>query len=217
MYCITREDMKFGQYFVPARTKAKVISKPMYHDVGLPGLQLYIAIKLFDIHPNPKAGAGVPLSEVEINNELEGVRMNGSNSKMEGIVVYTHGNQVYMDGGDEFYASATLSKLMVQRIFGEDIPKFVDKAQYTHDCYTLESVIGHLENEFSDWVKGNCDFKILTEEDIENGEGMDGSEPGDSVLSELGLKQFYEKQLEFQKKLEVTGFTYEFKGGLIWE
>lgn len=214
MYCITRNDMKFGEYFVPARTKAKVINKPMYHDAGIPGLQLYISINLFDIHPKKKTG--VPISEIEINNELENVRMGSANSTMEGIVIYTHGDQVYMGAEDEFYKDATLSKWAVQKLFGEVIPESIDKAQYSND-YRLDSVIEYLENEFAQWVKDNCDFKVLTAEDIENGEGFDGAYPEDSTLSEVGIRQFEEKQLEYQNRLEITGFTYEFKGGLFWD
>jgi len=60
-------------------------------------------------------------------------------------------------------------------------------------------------------------MKDLAEEDIENREGIDGSYPAERILSEIGLRQFEEKQLEYQTKIEVTGFTYEFKGGLIWD
>jgi len=216
MNCITKEDMKFGEYFIPARTKARVINTPQYHEAGIPGLQLLIAITLFDMQLEAKRMTGVPMSKTRINNELEKTCFGDTRSQMQGIVIYTHGDKVFLDAGDEFYSRSTLSKWHVQKIVGEVIPENIAKAEYSSG-YSLESVIEYLENEFTEWVGENCDLKILTEEDIENGEGIDGSDPGDSVLSEIGLLQFYEKQLEYQQRLETSGFTYDFKGGLIWE
>ncbi|HVJ49391.1 hypothetical protein [Desulfitobacterium sp.] len=216
MYCITREDMKFGHYLIPARTSAEVVNTPQYHEVNIPGLHLRIAINLFNIHP--KKHLGVPISEIEINNEFERCAYGSAKSKMIGIEIDTQGDQVYIDAGDKFYRDATLSQWNVEKIFGENTPDDLTKAPYSHlKEYRLESIIEYLEEEFAEWVNGNCEFTILTEEDIENGIGFDGAGPGDRILSDKGLEQFREKQLEYQKRLERTGFTYRFKGGLIWE
>ncbi|MNP72343.1 hypothetical protein D3C76_1688770 [compost metagenome] len=69
----------------------------------------------------------------------------------------------------------------------------------------------------NEWIHNNCEFVELTEEEIENGEGFDGAQAGDRTLSDSGLEKFYIKKLEYQNKLETTGFTYDFKGGLIWD
>lgn len=210
MYCITRNDMKFGEYFIPARTKAEVINKPTYKQADLPGLQLRIVINLFDIHPNK--GTGVPLSVAQKNNELK----NGAFGQMYGIAIYTNAPQVYLDAGDSFYQDSILSEWRVRKIFGETIPESIRKAEFERG-YLLIDVVYCLEEEFSDWVQDNCHFRKLTKRDIENGDGFDGASPGDRMLSGKGLEQFHEKRLEYQKRLEVTGFTYDFKGGLIWD
>ena len=67
MYCLTKNDMKFGKYFIPARTKARVIGKPNYKDAGVPGLDLYLAFTLWDISLMQKKS--IPVSKVEIKNE----------------------------------------------------------------------------------------------------------------------------------------------------
>lgn len=136
MYCITRRDMKFGQYSVPARTKATVIGKPHYREVNIPGLQLRLAVSLFDAHPQKKTG--VPTSEIKFNNVLE-----GTNSYMDGIVIWTRGDQVYMDAGDPFYDGHLLSKWQIEKIFGENIPEKLLKTELTN-YYRLDSVIEYL-------------------------------------------------------------------------
>lgn len=210
--------MKFGEYLIPARTKATVIGKPNYHEVNIPGLQLRLAINLFDAHPKRKTG--VPSFEIEFNNELEELeneRFGKSKSYMTGICIWTQGDQVYMNAGDPFYERNNLTEWQMKKIFGENIPENIWKAEFGND-YRLDSTIEYLEDEFAKWVQNNCDFHYLTEQDIESGEeGFDGAEPGDKILSNLGMNQFEEKQMEYINRLEKIGFTYEFKGGLIWE
>ncbi len=214
MYCITRNDMKFGQYFIPARTKATIIGQPSSHSVNVPGVQLRLAVNLFDAHPKRKTG--VPMPEVQINDEVEGKGYYPPDSYMTGITIWSHADRVYMDAGDEFYQYATLGKWELRKIFGEAIPEEVVKENFCGG-YRLDTTIEYLENEFADWVHENCDFYELTEEDIENGLGFDGAESGNTTLSPRGMQKFEDKQLEYKKRLEVIGFTYEFKGGLIWE
>ncbi len=212
--CITREDMKFGDYFIPARTKARVVNTPEYRNANVPGLQLIIIVTLFDF--NPHRGTGVPISRVHIQDEMEPGKMGATRSQMEGIVIYTHADRVFLDAGDRFYYDATLGKWQVEKIFGSTIPEGINKAQYS-EAYLLQSVVSYLGDEFAKWVQQNCHFRKLTKRDIENGDGFDGAEPGDKTLSVKGLGQFEAKQLEYQNRLEVTGWTYDFKGGLIWE
>lgn len=214
MYCITKEDMKFGTYIIPARTRAEVINTPKYREAGMPGLQLRIAIKLFDMHPNKMTG--VPVFETRINNELEKTCCSDTKSQMIGIEIYTQGDKVFLDAGDKFYNDVTLSEWQVKNILGESIPESLEKKEYTKG-YLLSSVIEHIENEFGEWVTKNCHFKKLTKKDIENGEGFDGAMVGDRTLSPKGMQQFEEKQQEYKNLLETSGFTYEFEGGLIWE
>lgn len=216
MYCITRNNMKFGDYFIPARTKATLVFNPSSHTVDAPGVRLKIAIGLFDMAEVDEKTKGVPITKTEIENELEQSRFHASN-KMTGIVIDTDISQVYMDAADKFYSDIRLRKWSLEKIFGDVIPEVIEKAPYYKDEYLLSSVIEYLDNEFAEWVQKNCHFRKVTKRDIENGDAFDGAEPGDRQLSDTGLQEFYTKQLEFQKKLEVTGFTYEFKGGLYWE
>ena len=213
MYCITRKDMKFGQYFIPARTKARVVNTPTSRNGNAPGLHLVIAVDLFDMYPNKSKG--VPLSRVEINDELQKKPYGRTTSTMRGIVIYTNGAQVFLDAGDRFYQDAALYKWQLEKIF-TTIPEGIEKADYSKD-YSLASVVEYLKEEFAEWVQNNCQFHVLTKQEIQDGEGFDGAEPGDRILSFKGMEQFEQKQLVYQNRLEVTGFTYEFKGGLIWE
>lgn len=213
MYCLTKNDMKFGEYFIPARTKARVIGKPNYKEANVPGLDLYLAVTFWDIVLMQKKSALV--SEVEIKNELE---EKSKDTVMVGITIRTDGTKVFMDAGNEFYEDATISEFQVKKVLGtEDIPKEIQKVQYMVRPYCLRSVVDYLEDEFAKWVQDNCEFYTYTEEDIENGDCTDDAEAGDTTLSDKGLKQFESKKAEYQEKLERIGFTYDFEGGLVWE
>ena len=78
-------------------------------------------------------------------------------------------------------------------------------------------MIEYLEEDFSDWVKENCDFREVTQEDIDEDISHSDFEVGDETLTDYGLKLFEKKKLEYQAKLEIIGFTYDFQGGLIWD
>lgn len=213
MYCVIKNDMKFGEYFIPAKTRARVINKPNYKDANVPGLDLYLAITLRDIVLMQKKSA--LLSEVEIENELA---EKNKNTVMVGITISTDGTKVFMDAGADFYEDATISEYQVKKVLGvDDIPKEIKKVQYMVHKYYLNSVIDYLEDQFSKWVQKKCEFYTYTEEDIENGNCVADAEAGDTTLSTNGLEQFENKKLEYQEKLERIGFTYEFTGGLIWE
>lgn len=213
MYCITRNDMKFGDYFIPARTKAIVINKPAYREANIPGLYLDIAIRLSDAAL--KQRKTVPINEVEVGNELESTHY--QRSKMVGIEIQTNGEHVFMDAGDSFYNDSMIAEWEVKKIFPNGVPEALEKAPYHINQYMLQSIIDYLENEFAEWVQKNCDFHKLTKRDIENGEGFDGACPGDRILSNSGMEQFDKKKNEYQARLETIGFTYDFKGGLIWD
>jgi len=218
MYCITKHDMKFGDYFIPARTKATVINTPRCHDADIPGLYLQLAISLWDMLPTERKEEGVPVFVTQINNEMENESIPfNTQSQMVGIVVDTNSTQVYLDAGDDFYFDATISEWKVKKIFDGIVPEQIEKRRYVSKEYYLRSIIEYLDEEFTEWVQKNCHFRKLTKQDIENGEGFDGASPGDRILSTKGMKQFEEKKRKYQAKLETIGFTYDFKGGLIWD
>lgn len=131
-------------------------------------------------------------------------------------MIYTNGTQVYLDAGDSFYQNATLNEWQVKEILGEDKSKYIRQTPYIRQ-YFLSDVVNCLEEEFSDWVQDNCHFRKLTKRDIENGDGFDGANPGDRILSPKDIEQFNKKKIKYQNRLEITGFTYDFKGGLIWD
>lgn len=60
--------MKFGEYFIPAGTEARVINTPKYKEAGVPGLDLYLAISFLDIQLIQRKS--VPINEIEIKDEL---------------------------------------------------------------------------------------------------------------------------------------------------
>lgn len=220
--CITRYDMKFGDYFIPARTKAVVINKLNSTTVDAPGVWLKISVNLFDMFPEEKKMKGIPANLTQINNELEIKSYGDTSSQLVGITITTNATQVYLDAGARHYEGVTLYDYQVKKIFNGSIPENIKKNGHSvwktyKDKYDLSFIIEYLEEEFAEWVQQNCQFRTLTEDDIENGIGFDGAEPGDTILSEKGYTQFSKKQLEYMKRLEVTGFTYSFGGGLIWD
>ncbi|NOW07837.1 hypothetical protein [Clostridium beijerinckii] len=214
MYCVIKNDMKFGEYFIKGGTKARVINKPNYKEANIPGLDLYLAINLSDIALQQKES--VLESEIRIKNELE--ERCHSNTEMVGITLITDGTKVLMDAGADFYEEATIYDSQVKRVLEiENIPEKIKKAQYLNRPYYLRSIIEYLDNEFAQWVQDNCEFYVYTEEDIKNGDCWADAEPGDTTLSDKGIEQFKNKKIEYQKMLEKIGFTYDFKGGLVWE
>jgi len=210
VYCITRKDMKFGGYLVPARTRATVIGNPSSTTVDAPGVQLSITISFWNMHPNRKDG--VPLNELQVLNELGQY----DDAKLTGLMIDTNTEQVYMDAGDQFYRGATLYKWQVEKIFEGKIPEDVSLKEHNDREYKLDAIVSCLGATLASWVQKNCDFRRVTKRDIENGETIEDACPGDTMLSNKGLRQFEEKLLEYQNRLESTGFTYEFDGGLVW-
>lgn len=214
MHCVIKNEMKFGDYVIPARIKARVVNKPSYKEANVPGLHLLLSVRLSDIALMKKES--VLLTEVEIKNEYEDSYYNSS--KMIGIVIETDGTKVLMDAEDKFYDEATLYEFQVKKVLEVDeIPEEIKIAPYTSGQYYLESLVSYLEDQFAEWVQDNCEFYTYTEEDIENGECYADAEEGDTTLSAKGLEQFENKKVEYQSMLEKIGFTYDFKGGLIWD
>ena len=210
MYCLTRYEMKFGKEIIPARTKATIINKLDTDTVDAPGVNVRLAINNYDIHKR------------DINNENKIIEYynNVNEAALEGIIIDTNTQAVYMNAGDKFYYYTGLYDWQLEKIFGKDnVPNklLLGRFKYNGKDAKLMDVIDYLEDEFAEWVKNNCEFCILSEEDIENGDCIDGAEAGDETLSAKGLEQFYTKQLEYQNRLETTGFTYDFKGGLVWD
>jgi len=206
--------MRFGNIVVPARTKCMVINEVKTDTVDAPGVYIRMLVKNHDIN----------LNRMQNENKVIKHHSNVNRATLCGITIDTDTTAVYMDAGNELYKYTGIYDWQLEKIFGKDnvpqnIPQnlFLDKYKYHGKDASLQSVIDCLEDEFSLWVMENCDFYILTEEDIENGGCFDGAESGDTTLSDVGLSQFYEKQLEYQNKLETIGFTYDFRGGLLWD
>jgi hypothetical protein len=209
MWCVTRKDMKFGDYFIPSGTKCTVINKLDTTTVDAPGVHLKLSISLWDM----RNGKPCVVTEVNIPDEFSGSRYSPT---LVGVVINASTQDVFMDAGDRLYDDKQLYGWQVQKVVGEEIPESITKAKYSNN-YTLSSVIDFLEDEFSEWVQTNCHFRKLTKRDIENGNCFDGAEVGGKILSDKGLQQFEDKKREYQKRLETIGFTYDFHGGLIWD
>lgn len=124
-----------------------------------------------------------------------------------------------MDAGDKEYYDYGLYDWQFEKIFGKDnIPQqlLIGKHKYNGKDARLQDVVDYLDEEFAEWVRKNCEFRTIDEDDIENDWRFSDFEVGDETLSDRGLEQFDKKCLEYKNRLETTGFTYEFTGGLHW-
>lgn len=203
--------MKFGDIIVPARTLCTILGKESYYEADAPGVQLNMIVHNWDIKRD----------DIENSNKIMKYRSNINEATLSGILISTNTQSVYMDASSEVYYDYGLYDFQLEKIFGKDnIPEklFLGKYQFNGKDSRLRDVIAYLEEEFTAWVFKNCDFITITKSNIEDYEPYNSElSVGDTTLSTLGLEQFYEKQLEFKKMLEVTGFTYNFKGGLTWD
>lgn len=209
MKCITRYEMKFGDIIVPARTQCRIINKPDTFTADASGVQINVVVENYDINAEYK----------ENENKVIKYRYNVNDASLSGIFIRTNTQSVYMNAGDKMYWDYGLYDWQLEKIFDKgNIPEGLFKGKYAYygKDAKLQDVIEYLEEEFAEWVQENCEFIALTEEDIEDGLGFDDAEEGDTTLSQNGIEQFEKKCLEYQNKLETTGFTYDFKGGLIW-
>lgn len=209
MKCITRYEMKFGDIIVPARTTCRIINKPNTFTADASGVQIGVVVDNYYINVENK----------ENENKVIKFRSNVNNGCLSGIYISTNTQSVYMDAGDRVYWDYGLYDWQLEKIFGKDnVPQNLLKGKYAYygKDAKLQDVIEYLEEEFAEWVQDNCEFMTLTEEDIEDNLGFDGAEEGDTTLSQNGIEQFEKKLLEYQNRLETTGFTYDFRGGLIW-
>lgn len=211
MKCITRYEMKFGDIVVPERTECTIVGKQHDYNADCSGVQLNLIIRNWDIGLKDKAN----------ENKVIKYKSNVNSASLNGIFVHTNTQSVYVYADYCIYENYGLYEWQLEKIFGKDnMPKNLLKGRYQYNGKdsSLMEVIEYLDEEFAEWVRDNCEFMELTEEDINNDYcTFEGFEVGDSVLSDLGVKQFKEKQLEYKKRLETTGFTYNFTGGLIWD
>ena len=210
MKCITRYEMKFENTIIPARTECTIINKSKNLTADAPGEQLSIVVYNYDIKQK----------DYENKNDVFLFNNNVNKASLIGLCVHTNTQSVYLDAQFSMYDRYGLYEWQLEKIFGKDnVPcKLIkDKYSYNGKDSSLQEVIEYLEEEFTDWVKENCEFMTLTQSDIDKGYGLDGAEPGETILSDLGLSQFYKKCQEYKEKLETTGFTYNFRGGLIWD
>jgi len=203
MKCMTRYEMKFGDIVVPARTTCRIINKPNTFTADASGVQINVVVENYDINIENK----------ENENKVIKYRYNVNDACLSGIFIRTNTQSVYMDAGDYMYKGYGLYDWQLEKIFDKDnIPEGLFQGKDAK----LQDVIEYLEEEFAEWVQENCEFITLNEEDIEDGLGFEDAEEGDTTLSQKGIEQFEKKCLEYQNKLETTGFTYDFQGGLSW-
>ena len=186
--------------------------KPYYDGADTTGIQIGIVVDNYDI--------GIKKYIINENKVIK-YHTNINEATLDGIYIYTNTKSVFMDAGDKFYNNHSLYKSQLEKIFGKDeIPQQL--LELNHDCINgkyikLQDVIEYLEEDFSDWVKENCDFREVTQEDIDEDISYSDFEVGDETLTDYGLELFEKKKLEYQAKLEIIGFTYDFQGGLIWD
>lgn len=208
MKCITRYDMKFGDVVVPARTECIIVNKPDMFTVNASGVQLNVVVNNYNLK----------LKDLENENKVFEHKYNVNNGSLCGIYIHTNTQSVYMYADDYMYNDYGLYSWQLEKIFEKDnIPKaLINKERlYNRKHAQLLDVVEYLEEEFADWVRENCDMRALTEDDMDEYEFY-GFEIGDTTLTDEGLEKFEEKCLEYKNKLETIGFTYDFKGGLIW-
>lgn len=201
MKCITRNKMKFNELVIPARTKGTIIwPLKSFLTPNVPGVSVGIAIALKDIDFHNK----------DVNNELEKETLYGyTKNQMDGITFSTKTNQIYIIPEYMYYDDYKLSLWQAGKILDKEK---LDEIEPKFAKYPLFEIIETLEEEFADWVTDNCKFKKITKREAENYLLF---EAGDKVL--VDQEKFANKKLEYQKRLETSGFTYNFKGGLIWE
>ncbi|MFR2889134.1 MAG: hypothetical protein ACLTDM_13175 [Clostridium butyricum] len=210
MKCITRYDMKFGDILIPARTECIIVNKPSMFTVNASGVQLNVVVRNYDLK----------LRDIENENKIIKYGSNINKATLDGIYIHTNTQSVYMYAGDYMYNNYNYELRLweLEKIFGKDnIPKNLisEDTLLMRKYATLSEVVEYLEEEFADWVSDNCDMRELTEDDMDEYEFY-GFEVGDTTLTDEGLKKFEKKCLEYKNKLETIGFTYDFKGGLIW-
>lgn len=196
MYAITNEDMKFGDLYVPARTKCLIVSELDFDSVNNPQKVIKIMIESYF------------LGELSKHNSLQ-----TGHAILSGYTISTTLKNVYLDVSDNLFSSREVSRVELEKVFGEDnIPEILKKVSKVE----LFDVIYVLEKEFSVWIEDNCNFHLVSEDDVK-GEEYVSFNIGDKILSSDSVDKYYEKKKEYQEKLESIGFTYNFKGSLIFE
>ncbi|WP_195618698.1 hypothetical protein [Clostridium paraputrificum] len=208
MKCITRYDMKFGDILIPARTECIVVNKPNMYTVNSSGVQLNIVVRNYDLK----------LKNIKNENKIIEYGSNINEATLGGIYIHTNTQSVYMYADEYINYDYELYLWQLEKIFGKNnIPDslIMEDTLLMSKYATLLDVVEYLEEEFADWVKDNCDMRELTEDDMNEYEFY-GFEVGDTTLTDEGLAKFEKKCLEYKNKLETIGFTYDFKGGLIW-
>lgn len=210
MKCITRYEMKFGDLTIPARTECIIVNKPDMYTINASGVQLNVVVRNYDLK----------LRDIENENKVFKHRHNVNNGSLCGICIHTNTESVYMYADDYMHNNYgyELHLWELEKVFGkDDIPTSLiktDRGTFGKHAQLLD-VVEYLEEEFADWVRDNCDMRELTEDDMDEYEFY-GFEVGDTTLTDEGLVKFEKKCLEYKNKLEIIGFTYDFKGGLIW-
>lgn len=201
MYCILKNEMKFDDVIVPSRTKCRIISHLKSDALKETNTIIELVIDNYF------------LGKVNIENENNIVLSDKYKGDfLSGYYVVSNIDAIYLDASDEKFCDNRISKDDLNLIFGEEnIPKVLKKIEEP----TLFDVVYCLESAFSEWVNNSCDFKIVTEDDIEANNEYDAFNPGDKILTIDCVPLYNSKKLEYQNKLEKIGYTYDFKGGLL--
>lgn len=196
MYAITIKEMKFGDLYVPARTKCLIVSELDFDSVNNPEKVIKIMIESYF------------LGELSKNNSLP-----TGHAILSGYTISTTLKNVFLDVSHNLFSSREVTNMELEKVFGKDnIPKILQKVSRVE----LFDLIYLMEKEFSAWIDKNCSFYSVKEEDVINGEYASFN-VGDKILSSESIDLYFDKKQEYQNKLENIGLTYNFKGSLIFE
>lgn len=205
MYCITRQEMKFNDLTIPARTKGTIITTNNCNSIS-PNCCIKVRVEFSFSN----------ISRDDIYNDLEKNNYPFNPiSKQTGIVVTLPSKLIYLVSTTN---EESIPQWQAEKLLSNEKLKKIKHQYNKHnlcyyiDVYVLRDIIDELEQEFSDWVQKNCTFETLTEENVDDHPLF---EVGDRILE--NISNFEDRKLEYQNKLEnATGYTYDFKGGLIW-
>lgn len=199
MKCITRYEMKFGDIIVPARTECIVVSEPSSKDVNNPNVKLDIIVSNRDLG----------IRNIENKNKVFEQKINVNNALLNGIYIHTNTEAVYMYANDLFYkVNEGLYIWQLENIFGkgnipENLP--IRKHNFNGKDVLLSEVIRYLEKELTIWIENNIKYTLNVKKDC-----LFDTFDIKPTLSDSEKYRIKNKCLEYKKRLETIGFTYNF-------
>jgi len=201
--CLTRNETKLGDLIVPKFTKGTIMTDCDRITANAPGVIIPVSIFYHDCR----------------NIEQQMLKIDPVRH------YYGHGG-IHLDGF--IFRFSTQDLYIIYKPDLKDVQLYKWQSQklivpITEDTFKPEwmktyDYLGHVINCFDDWfaewVNKNCKFRKCSKSDREENSEL---EPGTMILTDEGLDNFYEKQKELMINLgDVTGYTFEFKGGLNW-